>query len=403
MRILIASSAYAPAMNGQAVFTTNLAEGLARRNHEVIVVMDSPNGKASRSEVNGVVIQELRSIYFKYFSVEVHFSAFPVRGIKQIIKSFQPEIVHVQDHFPICRNVARTARKLGIKTVGSNHFLPENFAPYIPAYSALKPIVNWILWQWMLAVYKHTDAISAQSLAAARIIQRQKLSMPILPISCGIDLERFHPDPSVDRQVFRQRYGIDSQKKTFMFLGRVDAEKRVDLLIRAAHKLSRKDIQLVIGGSGRAQDEMHRLADELQVTDKVRFTGFISRQDLPRLLNSIDVFVMPSEAELLSISTLEAMACARPVLLANVLALPELVRVGENGYLFEPGDVENLVLYMNILADHHERWGKMGMVSREVAQAHSLDETVKKFEKLYTQLITQGEVNEVNLGIGAMV
>ena len=58
---------------------------------------------------------------------------------------------------------------------------------------------------------------------------------------------------------------------------------------------------------------------------------------------------------------------------------------------------------MNILADHHERWGKMGMVSREVAQAHSLDETVKKFEKLYTQLITQGEVNEVNLGIGAMV
>lgn len=403
MRILIASSAYAPAMNGQAVFTTNLAEGLARRNHEVVVMIDSPNGKASRNEENGVVVEELRSIYFKYYNVEIHFSPFPARGIKQIIKSFQPEIVHVQDHFPICRIAARTARKHGIKTVGSNHFLPENMAPYIPAYSALKPLINWILWQWMLAVYKHTDAISAQSLAAARIIQRQKLSMPILPISCGIDLEHFHPDPSIDRQLYRQRYGIDSQKKTFMFLGRIDGEKRIDLLLQAAHKLSRKDVQLVVAGSGRVQDEMHRLADDLQVTDKVRFTGFISRQDLPGLLNSIDVFVMPSEAELLSISTLEAMACARPVLLANALALPELVRAGENGYLFKPGDVDDLILYMNILADQSARWEKMGMVSREVAQAHSLDETVQKFERLYAQLITQGAVSEVGLGMDAAV
>jgi len=401
MRILIASSTYAPAMNGQAVFTTNLAEGLAQRGHEVTVVIDSPRGKPSLTTVNGVVVNELPSIYFRYFNAEVHFTPFPAPAVKRLILSFNPQIVHIQDHFPICRVAVHTANKLGIKTVGSNHFLPENIAPYLPAYSLLKPLMNWSLWRWMIGVYQHTDAISAQSVAAARMIQRQGLNMPILPISCGIDLDQFYPDGTVNRQQFRQRYGIDPNKKVFMFLGRIDGEKRVDVLLHAARQLKRDDIQLVIAGSGRVERHMHRLAEKLQLDGRVRFTGFIPREDLPGLLNSIDIFAMPSEAELLSISTLEAMACARPVLLADALALPELVRVGENGYLFKPGDVSDLVHYMGILADQCERWGAMGMVSRQVALAHSLDEAVDKFEQLYTQLIGQGVVSAAKLGIPA--
>ena len=223
--------------------------------------------------------------------------------------------------------------------------------------------------------------------------------MPILPISCGIDLDQFYLDPAIDRQQMRQRYGIDPQKKTFMFLGRIDGEKRIDVLLRAARQLRRDDIQLVIAGSGRVEHAMHRLADELQLGERVRFTGFIPRADLPGLINSIDVFVMPSEAELLSISTLEAMACARPVLLADALALPELVRVGENGYLFKPGDAGDLVDCMNKIADQSEQWGTMGMASRKMAVGHSLDEVVEKFETLYTQLTTQGAISGASLGV----
>lgn len=123
------------------------------------------------------------------------------------------------------------------------------------------------------------------------------------------------------------------------------------------------------------------------LTDRVRFTGFIPNADVPGLMNSVDVFVMPSEAELLSISTLEAMACGRPVLLANALALPELVRDGENGYLFKPGDANDLSRLMALFADQPERWSEMGAVSRQIAQAHSLDETIHKFQSLYQKLI----------------
>jgi glycosyltransferase involved in cell wall biosynthesis len=120
-------------------------------------------------------------------------------------------------------------------------------------------------------------------------------------------------------------------------------------------------------------------------------------------MNSVDVFLMPSEAELLSISTLEAMACGRPVLLANALALPELVRSGENGYLFTPGDVQDLVRFVNVLADQPECWEAMGAVSREISLSHSLDLTIQKFEALYSQLIVHGSVDRVKMGLRSQV
>jgi glycosyltransferase involved in cell wall biosynthesis len=116
-------------------------------------------------------------------------------------------------------------------------------------------------------------------------------------------------------------------------------------------------------------------------------------------MNSVDVFIMPSGAELLSISTLEAMACGLPVLLADALALPELVRTGQNGYLFEPGDVDDLVRYINLMADQPERWEAMGLVSREISLSHSLDLTVQKFETLYAQLIAQGSEDRGKVGL----
>jgi glycosyltransferase involved in cell wall biosynthesis len=164
-------------------------------------------------------------------------------------------------------------------------------------------------------------------------------------------------------------------------------------------QLARDDIQIVIAGHGKVEGSLRRLVADMHIDKKVRFTGFIPAEDVPGLMNSIDVFLMPSEAELLSISTLEAMACGRPVLLADALALPELVRDGENGYLFKPGDVMDLALHMNLLADQPERWEMMGRISREIASTHSLDDTIQKFELIYTQLAVQGSMTGAKFGV----
>jgi len=97
---------------------------------------------------------------------------------------------------------------------------------------------------------------------------------------------------------------------------------------------------------------------------------------------------MPSEAELLSLSSLEAMACGLPLLAANAVALPELVSEGVNGYLFQPGDDADAASYMEKLADHPELWADMGRAGWERTQDYSLETILQRNEMLYEMVLS---------------
>ncbi len=96
---------------------------------------------------------------------------------------------------------------------------------------------------------------------------------------------------------------------------------------------------------------------------------------------------MPGVAELLSIASLQAMACARPMLVADAVALPELVTRDINGLLFLPGSVEDAANCMVALADHPELWASMGAASLKRVQPHSLDNIVHLYEELYKAVL----------------
>ncbi len=389
MRILIAGISYAPQMNGQAVFTANLAEGLARLGHTVHVVFDSYRGHAFTDTLNGVEIEGIQPVDLtKVVDPLAYFSLFPMKNVRRAFDVFRPDVVHIQDHYPVSLAALKLAHQRGIKVLGSNHFMPENLAGFVPWLSFFKPVFQWAMWQWMLNAFNRVDAATAQSRAAAALIQAHGLKVPVSTISCGIDLKRFYPNPAVDRKLYLERYGLDPQRKIFMFIGRVDREKRIGVLLHAMHLLKRQDVQLAVAGRGFAAQELQALCSALHLGDRVHFTGFIPPEDLPALLNSADVFTMPSEAELLSIATLEALACAKPVLLANAVALPEWVKNGVNGYLFKPGDPEDAARCINLLADQAGRWPEMGRASLEIARGHGLDEIVRKFENQYEALLS---------------
>ena len=396
MRILIAGTVHYPALNGQAVFTENLAKGLAKRGHEVLSIFPSEKGTPYQTTFDNVRIEAIRSTNLNMIHADAYFSMFSQKAIQQIFKSFNPEVVHIQDHFPLSRDVVQVARRNKHRLVGTNHFMPENLAAYVPVISNIKPLYRRIMWSWMLEVYNHLDVVTAQSKASAALLRAQGLRAPVYPVSCGINLSRFAPDPGVDRAATLTRFGLDPSRKIFLFVGRVDNEKRLDVLLRALSHLQRDDIQLAIAGHGEAQKSLQALADELNLGERVHFTGFISSEDLPLLLNSADIFSMPSEAELLSIASLEAMACARPVLLANAVALPELVTDGLNGYLFRAGDPLDAARCMALLADHPERWPDMGLASQEKAHYHSLENTIKQYETIYTALVAGTYTNLAN-------
>ena len=387
MRILIAVTPQYIAFHGQAIFTINLAEGLAKHGHDVLALVGSENSKAYHTQRNGVQIEAISAVDLKAFHPDSSLPLFSMKAVRRAFDAFQPDILHIQDHYFLCRNAAITAQRLSVKSIGTNHFMPENLAPYVPVLSKIKPVFNWVLWKWMSETYNRLDAIATPSSTAAKIVRSAGLLPPVFPISCGVRTDLFHPDPAVDRLAWRTRYGIDPQKTIFFFVGRVDKEKRLDVLLHALHRLNRADIQVVIAGRGAQSKRLKALAQKLQLDRKVHFTGFLPNEDLPSVLNSIDVFAMPSEAELLSIATLQAMACSRPVLAADAIALPELVTEKINGLLFKPGDVADAARCMEWFADHPERWSAMGAASLEKVQFHSLDNILGRYETLYEKVL----------------
>ena len=386
MRIVIAGTVHYPAMNGQAVFTENLTEGLAQHGHEVLSIYPSERGNAYQETRRGVHIEAIRSANLNKIHPDAYYSLFSQKAILQILQDFRPDVVHIQDHFPLSQDVVLVARQLGLPLIGTNHFMPENLAAYLPLISKVKPVYNRIMWGWMLGLYNKLHVATAQSRASADIMRAQGLHIPVYPVSCGIDLRRFKPQPDMDRRTFRLRYGLDPDRKIFLFVGRIDSEKRLDVLLHALRLLARDDLQFAIAGNGAARQSLQALANDLGLGERVRFTGFVPSEDLPGLLNSVDIFTMPSEAELLSIATLEAMSTGRPVLLADAVALPELASNGVNGYLFRPGDAADAAHRMALLADHPEKWATMGLRSQEKANLHSLEYTIKQYENLYYNL-----------------
>jgi glycosyltransferase involved in cell wall biosynthesis len=172
----------------------------------------------------------------------------------------------------------------------------------------------------------------------------------------------------------------------FLFVGRLDEEKHIEVAIQALNQ-ARSSAQLVIVGRGRLEASLRRLAASLGVEDRVVFTGYVPNEALPGLLSAADVFIMPSEAELQSIATLEAMASGRPVLAANARALPELVEPGVNGYLFSPGDSADCARHMNRLMDERSRWAAMGEASLEHVVPHQVESTIQRYVRIYRRLL----------------
>ena len=170
-----------------------------------------------------------------------------------------------------------------------------------------------------------------------------------------------------------------------LFVGRLAEEKHVDVLIDAVAKTPRElDVHLEIVGGGEVRPALEAQVARLGLQDRVTFLGLASDADLRKAYIAADLFCMPGTAELQSLVTLEAMSASTPVLLADAMALPHLVRDGENGYLFTPNDSDDLAAKMvRVLSLPADELAAMGKTSREMVESHSIARTLQTFEDLY--------------------
>jgi glycosyltransferase involved in cell wall biosynthesis len=392
MRILLATDTYYPAVNGASYFTQRLAQGLARLGHEVAVMAP---GRALRNEVvrvDGVTVYGIRSIAVPIYP-DLRVSPFMLarRAVRHYVRAFRPDVIHIQNHFMIGKQVAGAAHKLHIPIMGTNHFMPENVTHYfhLPAFAE-----GWLKrfgWHQFARVYRRLDLVTTPTRTARSLICDMGIPKDIIPLSCGIDLERFRPNDAGAR--LKAKYGVPSDRPVLLYLGRLDKEKRLEMVIEALPEIgAAADAHLVLVGMGKLRAPLEAMARKMGVADRVTFTGFVPDEELAAIYGVGDVFVIAGTAELQSIATMEAMASGLPVLAVDATALPELVHDGENGYLFADGDVRTLARRaVEILSDPDLR-ARMGRRSLEIIEAHDEKRTLREYERLYREILGPGEV-----------
>ncbi|HBI44287.1 MAG TPA: glycosyltransferase family 1 protein [Planctomycetales bacterium] len=202
----------------------------------------------------------------------------------------------------------------------------------------------------------------------------------------GVDLDDYRRRRSAAEA--KRRLNLPPQRLLVGAVGRLSAEKALDLLIRAIHQLQRDGLvaDLVVVGEGDERPRLEALIAELGLADRVRLLGY--RADLPDWYEAMDVFALSSLREGLPNVLLEAMALETPVVATRIAGVPRLVRHEENGLLVEPGSVEELTGALGRLLrdpDLRDRLARAGR--RTVEVDYSFAVRMDKLRLLYDRML----------------
>jgi glycosyltransferase involved in cell wall biosynthesis len=379
LKVVLACDTFPPDINGAARFAERLAGGLVRNGNEVHIIapaFDSSEGpRIEEHDGVNIIVHRLRSHRVPQHKTLRWPEPWGMTSkIGRILDDVEPIAVHIQSHLMVGRFASIAAKKRDVKVLATNHIMPENLIRYSFLPKFLHGWAMRIIWADAGRILRKMDAVTTPTKRAAELLEKAAGVTGVLAISCGIDASRFANDSAVQ-----------NKNPIALFLGRLDDEKRVDVLLRAVASLvEHPNLRVELVGDGGERERLKKLANALGIADRVSFLGHVTDEELPGIYERATVFVMPSIAELQSIATMEAMASGRPVIGADAMALPHLVHDGDNGYLFPPNDVEALADRLKrILTAEQTELNRLSENSLHLIQAHDINRTVKIFEDLY--------------------
>jgi glycosyltransferase involved in cell wall biosynthesis len=377
--VLIGCDTFTPHVNGAARFAERLAAGLAERGHHVHVMAPSAGHRNHGTFIETVEGQQITVHRLPSWRWPPHdWLTFVLpwmakRYSRRVLDEVKPDVVHIQSHIVIGRGLAREARKRGIPMVATNHVMAENILDFTTLPPLLDKVFVKLAWDDAKRTLDMARAVTTPTRKAADFLEATIDIHGVIPISCGIKASDYAPDLS-------PRDG-----NRLVFVGRLTTEKHIDVALQAMAKLDPAlNVSFDVVGSGDQRRSLDQLTAQLGLTDRVRFHGHTTDDELRSLLSHASVFVIASIAELQSIATMEAMASGLPIVGADAVALPHLIHDGENGYLFRPGDVDDLAAKLTtVLTQTPEERLRMQRASLEGVKVHDLERTLDTFEALY--------------------
>ena len=379
-------------ISGAALVVENLATAMAKRGHQVLVIAASDKRQSYLVGKGDLAVLRLKSLH-NPLRVGQRFLTYPRRSVMNALRKFAPEIIHVHEPLQMSWLGVEYAKQTNTPVTLTVHQLPSLIASYLPDF--FKGYAETILWTYAHWLSKKFTSMTAPTRTISALIT-QMTGLKSHTISSGVDLEIFRPALSCNEGfAVRQNCNLPSTAPILLHVGRLDAEKRVDRVIRAAAETLRvSKAHLLIVGDGCQKNNLIKLCNDLKIAGRVHFVGFVSAEaGLPGIYRVANLFVTASEIETQGIVLLEAAASALPIVAVRATCIPEIVHDGINGYLEEPGDVRSMSNAMNLLLENPDKARQMGKASRVMVEKHGMRYTLDVHARSYHDLVKQASVN----------
>lgn len=391
--LLLATESYYPQVDGGAVFERNLAWAMSKRGFDVHILAPAPDFK-NHKEIDGpTLIHRLKSFKIPFLQGKRTAAFLPHPAVEKIVRKIKPDIIHIHNPFGIGQAALAAAKKFKIPALATNHLLPENLLNFIARLRFIEKskILQKINWFFIVDFHNHCNFVTSPTQTAVNLLVDNGLKTKARAVSNGVNLKKFRPANPGTANYLRQRWSM-GPGPVVLYTGRISGEKNLDVLVKAFALVVQKipRAQLMLGGAGREEENLLKLAKKLNVREKVFVSGFLAPKDFPHLYHLGAVFVISSTAELQSIVTMEAMASGLPAIGVNKYALPELIQKDKNGFIFRPGDYKTLASQIVKILQNEKLRKKMSRESLKIIKKHAFENTVAEYEKLYLKLISSG-------------
>jgi len=366
MRVLFCSTPFWPSIGGRQIFGLELVLSLKERGY-AFVVMTSHDDLSLRdkTQYKGIPINRfpLRTVLMDRDLNQLMVTRREVIDLK---RTFGPDLVHIHGFDP-----AITLFQIETAAVYR--------VPLLLTLTEDPPGFNNELFNRTLLSADWVTSKSAEGLTQAR-----QLVPEITPRSSvihnGLDIPSVLPTP------------LPFETPRLLCLGRLAVQKGFDVALTALASIIDRfpRVRLIMAGDGPERAKLEQQIADLGLTDKVELVGWVAPDEVPTLINTATVVLMPSRWEGLPSVALQTAMMARPIVATQVGGLPEVVVHQETGLLVNPDDSAGLAEAIAFLLEHPQAAAQMGEAARSrVKEVFSWERCVDQYDALYRQLIMQ--------------
>jgi len=366
----------------------HLSRELVKRGHEVVVYTTDTIDVTTRQKVRYTEIEGIKVFYFRNISNSLAWRRYflPLGmsfKLQKEIRNF--DIIHVHGFRDLPSVfVHYHAKKHGVPYVLQAHgSVITFFQKGMP-----KKVFDRI---WGYRILKDASKVIALTKMEAEQYKSMGVSKDKIEIvPNGIDLSKFENLPK--RGEFKRKWGIDDGQKTVLYLARIYKFKGLDILAEAFADLSKEieNVKLIIAGPDDGYlSPLKKLVTDLEIGDKVLFTGPLYGEEKLRAYVDADVYVLPSVYETFPVAVLEACACGTPVIVTDRCGIADIVD-NKVGYAVEynKDQLRNAIIKVLNNEGLRRRFGEEG--KRLVRDQFSWDVVVAKVENIYRNVTRSG-------------